>query len=205
MDNASSSKNMMKAMILAAGEGTRLRPFTLHTPKAMLAVSGRPTLEWIILWLRHHGVREIVVNLHHQSQAVTSYFGDGSGWGVQLTYSVEPTLLGTAGGVKRMERCFSEPFLIVYGDVLTDMDLGQFMRFHRSCNNQPHVTLSLYHVANPQECGIVEVDACHRVTRFVEKPSPDGVFSDLANAGVLIVDPALLAQHPGGRLFRHCP
>ncbi len=186
----------MKAMVLAAGEGTRLRPYTLHTPKTMLPVSGHPTLEWIVVWLRFHGIREIVVNLHHHASAVMSYFGDGSPWGVQLTYSVEPVILGTAGGVKRMERLFREPFVVLYGDVLTDMDLGQLIRFHRSQGDEPHATLSLCRVPNPQECGIVSVNAGHRVTRFVEKPPPDQMFSDLVNAGVLIVDPQLLAYVP---------
>jgi NDP-sugar pyrophosphorylase family protein len=186
----------MKAMILAAGEGTRLRPFTLHMPKPMLPVAGRPTLEWIFLWLRFHGITELIVNLHHQPQPVMSRFGDGHPWGVQLTYSVEPTILGTAGGVKRVERLLTQPFVVVYGDVLTDMDLGQLLRFHQSQDETPHATLSLYRVPNPQECGIVEVNDQHRVTRFVEKPPADQIFSELANAGVLIFDPPLLASVP---------
>ncbi len=186
----------MKAMILAAGEGTRLRPLTLHTPKPMLPVAGRPTLEWIFLWLRFHGIREFIVNLHHEPEPVMHHFGNGQRYGVQLTYSVEPTLLGTAGGIKRVERLFTQPFVVVYGDVLTDMDFGQLLRFHQSQGAEPHITLSLYRVANPQECGIVEVDDRHRVTRFVEKPPPDQIFSELANAGVLIIDPPLLASVP---------
>jgi NDP-sugar pyrophosphorylase family protein len=191
----------MKAMVLAAGEGTRLRPFTLQVPKAMLAVSGRPTLEWILLWLRFYGITEIVVNLHHRPQTVLDYFGDGSRWGVRLTYSLEPVLLGTAAGLKRMERCFTEPFVVVYGDVLTDMDLGQFLRFHRSRDDQPHATLSVYRAPNPQECGVVEVTSLDRVTRFVEKPPADQIFSEFANMGVLIFDPPLLACVPSAGFF----
>lgn len=183
-------------MVLAAGEGTRLRPFTLHTPKPMLTVSGHPTLEWILLWLRYHGITEIGVNLHHQPRPVLDYFDDGSRCGVHLTYSVEPTILGTAGGLKRMERLFTETFVVVYGDVLTDMDLSQLIRFHRLHDDQPHATLSVYRAPNPQECGIVEVDSQFRVTRFVEKPPADQIFSELANAGVLIFDPPLLASAP---------
>jgi len=186
----------MKAMILAAGEGTRLRPLTLRTPKPMLPVAGRPTLEWIFLWLRFHEITELIVNLHHQPEPVMSRFGDGRPWGVQLTYSVEPTILGTAGGVKRVERLLTQPFIVVYGDVLTDMDLRQLIRFHQSQAEEPHITLSLCHVPNPQECGIVEINDRHRVTRFVEKPPADQIFSEFANAGVLIFDPLLLASVP---------
>ncbi len=191
----------MKAIVLAAGQGTRLRPLTLRTPKAMLPVSGRPTLEWIILWLRHHGIHEMVINLHHQPDVVMSHFGDGGKWCVRLTYSVEPTILGTAGGIKRMEGLFAEPFVVVYGDVLTDMNLGQLVCFHRSRGDQPHATLSVYRAPNPQECGIVEVNRQNRVTRFLEKPPQQQIFSDFANAGVFIFDPPLLAAVPSAGFF----
>jgi mannose-1-phosphate guanylyltransferase/phosphomannomutase len=95
-----------------------------------------------------------------------------------------------------MERLFTETFVVVYGDVLTDMDLSQLIRFHRLHDDQPHATLSVYRAPNPQECGIVEVDSQFRVTRFVEKPPADQIFSELANAGVLIFDPPLLASAP---------
>jgi len=186
----------MKAMILAAGEGTRLRPYTLTMPKPMLPVAGRPTLEWIILWLRHYGIRDVVINLCHQPDPVLRHFGDGKSLGVHLTFSVEPVILGTAGGVKRVERLFAETFVVVYGDILTDMDLGALVAFHHACGAAPHVTLSLNHAPNPWECGIVAVDAGGRVTRFVEKPPRDGIFSDLTNAGVLVMDPPILKYVP---------
>ncbi len=126
----------MKAMILAAGEGTRLRPHTLKMPKPMLPVAGRPTIEWIVLWLRYYGIREIIINLHHQPRPVIEHFGDGSALGVKITFSVEETILGTAGGIKRVENLFQNPFVVVYGDVLTDMDLGDLMAFHTACDDQ---------------------------------------------------------------------
>lgn len=190
------NKSITKAMILAAGEGTRLRPHTLTTPKPMLPVSGRPTIEWIVLWLRHYGIRDIVINLHHQPDPVIEHFGDGSKLGVKITFSVEETILGTAGGVKRVENQFKNPFVMVYGDVLTDMDLGRLAEFHGACCDRPHVTLSLYTAPNPWECGIVAVDGNQRVTRFVEKPPRDQVFSNLTNAGVLVVDPPILKHIP---------
>jgi mannose-1-phosphate guanylyltransferase/phosphomannomutase len=185
-----------KAMILAAGEGTRLRPHTLTVPKPMLPVSGRPTLEWIVLWLRHHGIREIVINLHHQPRPVLDYFGDGGDCGVDIFFSVEETMLGTAGGIKRVENRLQSPFVLAYGDILTDMDLGKLLEFHGACSEEPHITLSLCQAPNPWECGIVSVDDRHRVTRFVEKPPRDQIFSDLTNAGILVIDPPILKQIP---------
>jgi NDP-sugar pyrophosphorylase family protein len=188
--------NTLAAMILAAGEGTRLRPYTLTMPKPMLPVAGRPTLEWILLWLRHYGICDVAINLCHQPDPVLSCFGDGQRLGVQLAFSVEPVILGTAGGLKRLERHFTGTFVVVYGDVLTDLDLGALIAFHRSNAGVPHVTLSVNHAPNPWECGIVAVDVGGRVTRFVEKPPRNEVFSDLTNAGVLVVDPAILAHIP---------
>lgn len=186
----------MKAMILAAGEGTRLRPMTATQPKPMLPVAGVPTLEWIVAWLRAYGIREMAMNLSWLPETVERYFGDGSRCGVHLRYSIEDEILGTAGGVKRLESFFDTAFVLVYGDVLTDFDLGALIRFHESRPPGPKVTLSLTPVPNPTECGIVDVDSTGRITRFVEKPAPDAVFSDLANAGVLIVEPEILASIP---------
>ncbi|MGW8256658.1 MAG: nucleotidyltransferase family protein [Thermoguttaceae bacterium] len=186
----------MKAMILAAGEGTRLRPYTLSAPKPMLPVAGKPTVEWILLWLRYFGIRDVVMNLSYRPADVVQYFGDGSSLDMNLTFSVEEKILGTSGGIKRVERLFTESFVVVYGDVLTDMDLGEFMRFHAACDDRPHVTLSLFMASNPWECGIVAIDDQHRVTRFVEKPPRDQIFSNLTNAGILMLDPPILEHIP---------
>jgi NDP-sugar pyrophosphorylase family protein len=193
------SRNSMKAMVLAAGEGTRLRPYTLHAPKPMLPVAGRPTLEWIILWLKAYGIRDIVINLCHQPTPVLDYFGDGQHLDVKLTFSVEKEILGTAGGIKNVTHLFQKPFVVVYGDVLTDMDLDRLLEFHRSKGKAPHVSISLYHAPNPWECGIVAVDGENRVTRFVEKPPREAIFSDLTNAGVLVMDPEILEYIPPAR------
>jgi NDP-sugar pyrophosphorylase family protein len=191
----------MKAMVLAAGEGTRLRPLTLRMPKPMLPVAGRPTLEWIFLWLRYYGIREIVVNLCHQPEPVLQYFGDGAAGDLQLTFSVEQDMLGTAGGIKRVAGLFGEPFVVIYGDVLTDMDLGELVRLHATHGAPPHATLSLCQAAKPWECGIVGVDPRGQVTQFVEKPARDAIFSHFTNAGVLVVDPALLEYIPADSAY----
>lgn len=191
----------MKAMILAAGEGSRLRPLTLDRPKPMLPIAGRPMMEYTVAWLRHWGVTQIGMNLHHRPRVVMDHFGDGSSFGVRLTYSVEETILGTAGGVKRLSGFLDETFVLVYGDVLTDFELKALVSFHFARPKGPHVTISLYHAATPSDCGIVSLDGQERVTSFVEKPPIHEISSDLANAGVLIVDPELLEHVPDGCFY----
>lgn len=183
-------------MILAAGAGTRLHPLTVEVPKPMLPVNGTPTIEWIVRWLCHYEVRKIAINLFHRPLPVVAHLGNGSAFGASIAYSIEERILGTAGGVKRIENYFDEPMVLVYGDVLTDFDLNTLVEFHLSKGTEPHASLSLYHAPNPSECGIVGIDAEGRVQRFVEKPPPNEVFSDLANAGVLVIDPPLLASIP---------
>jgi len=183
-------------MILAAGEGTRLRPLTLTTPKPMLAVQGKPTLEWILLWLRSYGIREAAINLSYKPEVIHAYFGEGSRFDIRLVYSLEEQIMGTAGGAKRLERFLDEPFVLVYGDVLTDLDLNALIAFHQAQPAGARVTLSLYHVPNPTECGIVRLDVGGRIQEFVEKPPAHAVFSDLANAGVLILEPEILEYIP---------
>ncbi len=186
----------MRGIILAAGQGTRLGPLTRERPKPMLPISGRPVIEHTVRWLRSHDITRITINLHHYPQAVIDHFGDGSGFGVEITYSIEQALLGTAGGVKRMAASFDTPAVVVYGDVLTDFDLTALVTLHTGQPPEPHVSLCLYRVVNPTACGIVALNEQGRVTRFLEKPSPDEVFSDLANAGVLVIDPELLTYVP---------
>ena len=191
----------MKGMLLAAGEGARLRPLTLERPKPMLPVAGRPMLEYTIAWLRYHGITEIGINLHHCPRVVTDHFGDGSAFGVHITYSLEETAVGTAGGVKCLAKFFDSTFVLIYGDVLTDFDLRPLVGFHLTRPKEPHLSMSLCRVPNPLECGIVSLDREGRVTAFVEKPSIDEVFSDLANAGVLIMDPELLEFVPENAFY----
>jgi NDP-sugar pyrophosphorylase family protein len=190
--------NFMIGIILAAGEGSRLRPLTLTRPKPMLPIAGRPMLQHIVDWLRHYGVTRIAINLHHCPDAIPAYFGDGSKFGVSLAYSREESILGTAGGVRKLADFLAETFVLVYGDVLTDMDLDAAMELHRSKGPGLRVTMILYHVPNPSECGIVRLDGQGRVLEFVEKPGKSNVFSDLANAGILVVEPEITKYIPPG-------
>ncbi len=189
----------MKAMILAAGEGSRLRPLTLTRPKPMVPMGDRPLLAHTINWLQRHDITEIGINLHYKPEVITDYFGDGSDMGVRLVYSYEPEILGTAGGAKALEGFLDETFVVVYGDLLTALDLGAVVAAHRE--RQAQVTVVLYRVPNPWECGLVEMVATGRITRFVEKPPRDQVFTDLANAGVYIMEPGVLSRVPAGQFY----
>jgi len=193
----------MKALILAAGEGTRLRPLTLHKPKPMLPVAGRPLLAHIIEWLRSHAITRLAINLHYKPETIRDYFGDGSRFGVDITYSYEDRILGTAGAARRLEWFLSDgTFVVVYGDVLTNLDLTALVRFHRERLAADGVcralTMALYRVPDPTQAGVVELDNPQggRVLRFLEKPRPEQVFSDLANAGILVVEPVILEAIP---------
>jgi len=203
-----------RAIILAAGGGTRMLPLTLHTPKPLLPVAGKPVLTHIIEWLRDHSVRDLAINLHHHADAIVATYGDGSELDVHITYSREEQLLGTSGAVRRLSAfAGDQPVIVAYGDVLADFDLGALMAFHqRARESDPNLaaTLSLYHVTNPTEVGLVDLDAAGRITRFVEKPAPDQVFTDLASAGVLILEPRAIQCIPpdtfhdfGRDLFPH--
>ncbi|MCL4295938.1 MAG: nucleotidyltransferase family protein [Anaerolineae bacterium] len=189
----------MKGMILAAGEGRRLRPLTDRLPKPMLPVAGRPLLEHTITYLRDCGVTDLAINLYHLPQVVRDYFGDGSRWGVTLRYSVEERLLGSAGGVKRLQSFFDDTFVVFYGDLLTWTDLRPMVELHRRAGVL--ATMGLYHVPDPWNRGIVQLDEAKNIVRFVEKPPRAQVFSNLANAGIYILEPAVLNRIPAEQVY----
>lgn len=185
----------MKALVLAAGQGTRLRQLTRNRPKAMLPIGGKPLLEHILVWLRDAGVSDIAVNLHHCPQVIPDYLGDGSRLDISVCYSYETQLLGSAGAAKRLQSFFDEPFIVVYGDLLTHIDLGQLIDFHMLHQSlSPKctaLTLSLYRVPNPAQCGLVDLSPSGHILRFVEKPAASEVFTDLAFSGVLVCEPTI--------------
>jgi mannose-1-phosphate guanylyltransferase/phosphomannomutase len=189
----------MKGMILAAGEGRRLRPLTDNLPKPMLPLAGKPLLEHIITHLRDCGVADLAVNLHHLAAIVMDYFGDGSRWKVTLRYSLEKQLWGSAGGVKRLQAYFDDTFIVYYGDVFTHADLGPMIALHR--RSGALATLGLYHVPDPWNRGIVQLDGAQTIVKFVEKPPREQVFSDLANAGIYVLEPAVLDRIPPDQVW----
>lgn len=188
----------MKALVLAAGEGTRLRPLTLDRPKPMLPVAGRPLLEHLVALLAAHGIREIAINLHYRPEAIVDHFGDGSRFGVRITYSREQRLLGSAGAARRLDWFLDDPFLVIYGDVLTDVDLSSLVDAHRRFGGIG--TIALSEADDPTRCGIVQLDGTRRITRFIEKPTNDQ-FGNLANSGIYILNRTVLDHVPSARPF----
>jgi len=180
----------MKAMILAAGEGTRLRPLTLSTPKPMIPIVGKPLLAWTLDWLASQGVTEAAINLYHRPQSIPDFFGETYA-NIKLRYSYEDTLRGTAGGVKgAADFLKGAPFFVIYGDNLLHADLRRLMEFHKLQGGA--ATVALFDHPNPTAAGIVGLDPGGRITRFVEKPPPDQIFSRQANAGVYVLEPSVL-------------
>ncbi|MGZ4703940.1 MAG: sugar phosphate nucleotidyltransferase, partial [Acidimicrobiales bacterium] len=179
----------MKAVIMAGGEGTRLRPLTSNAPKPMLPLVNRPMMEHIIDLLKLHGIDEIVVTVAFMANAIRTYFGDGSEFGVSISYATEETPLGTAGSVRNAMDVLDERFLVISGDVLTDIDLGAIIDFHHQ--HQAMATIGLAHVENPLEFGIVITTEDGRIERFLEKPTWGQVFSDTINTGIFVLEPEI--------------
>jgi len=184
----------MKAVILIGGEATRLLPLTCNIPKAMVPVLNTPFLEYVIRHLSEHQVKDIILAQSHLSPSIESYFGDGSQFGVKLSYIIEDTLLGTAGAVKNAEKHLSEIFLVLNGDIFTDLDITAMLAFH--LERKAKATIALTPVDDPTSYGLVETDAQGRVTRFLEKPSRNQVTTNMINAGTYVLAPEVLAQIP---------
>lgn len=183
---------IMKAVVMAGGEGTRLRPLTSHRPKPLVPVLNKPIAQHIIEHLKRAGITDIVVTLYYLAEEIQNYFGTGEELGVNLIYSIEDTPLGTAGSVKKAEEHLKdEPFIIVSGDALTDIDIEAALAFHRE--KQSEATLILQHVQNPLEFGVVMTEEDGRIQRFLEKPSWGEVFSDTVNTGMYILEPSVFA------------
>ncbi len=183
-------------MILAAGVGSRLDPLTRHIPKPMVPIVNRPVMEHIIELLSRHGVTDIMVNLHYLADQIEEHFKDGSKWGVKIKYSKEDRLWGDAGSVKRCEDFFDDTFLVVGGDDLADIDITRMIRLHKEKKALATIALSL--VDDPSEYGIALLNEHGRITRFLEKPRGEVVFSNTANTGVYIFDPHILDLIPRG-------
>ncbi len=179
----------MRAMVLAAGLGTRLRPLTNEITKPMVPVLDRPVMAHILDLLEHHGFEDVIANLHYFPKSIEQYFG------ARLTYRLEPELLGTAGGVRGCAEFFdSDPFLVISGDALTDIDLSAFAARHRESGGV--ATLAVKKVSDTREYGVVLHDREGRITGFQEKPSPEEALSDLGNCGIYIFEPEIFDYFP---------
>ncbi|MGI8754718.1 MAG: sugar phosphate nucleotidyltransferase [Acidimicrobiales bacterium] len=187
----------MKAVIMAGGEGTRLRPLTSNCPKPMLPLANRPMMEHIVTLLNQHGIDEIVVTVAFLANQIRTYFGDGSEFGVRMVYATEDQPLGTAGSVRNAMAELDERFLVISGDVLTDIDLGKMLAFHEE--KGALATIGLVAVENPLEFGIVITREDGSIERFLEKPSWGEVFSDTINTGIFVLEPEVFEFIPEGR------
>ena len=190
---------VVKAVIMAGGEGTRLRPLTCNIPKPMMPVMGKPIMEYTLELLKNTGIKDIGVTLQYLPDEIINYFGDGGNFGVNMRYFMEETPLGTAGSIKNAEEFLNDTFIVVSGDALTDIDLCRAIAYHK--NKGSIATLVLKEEPVPLEFGVVVTNACGRVTGFLEKPGWGEVFSDKVNTGIYILEPEIFKYYKKDQKF----
>jgi NDP-sugar pyrophosphorylase family protein len=190
----------MKAMVLAAGAGTRLRPLTYETPKPMVPVVNRPVLHHVLDNLLRHGIKDVVMNLHAHADQVRGYCGDGSRWSLNVSYSREPKLMGTAGAIKKCEPFLKDDsFIVMSGDGLSDVDITALYEFHK--RKKSMATMVLKAVDSRFDYGVTMTDGAGRIKGFLEKPSWGDVFSNKVNTGIYLFEPEVFKYIPKGQLY----
>ena len=189
----------MKAIVLAGGEGTRLKPLTYKRPKPMMPVAGRPCIEYVLRSLAASGFQEIVVTTAYLSDTIIKSIGDGRGYNASILYSFEENPAGTAGAVRRVANFIDETFVVAMGDILADVDLKALSEFHKRKGGVG--TIALTEVDDPTQYGIVGLDPSGRIVKFREKPSKEEAFSRLANAGIYVLEPEVLDFIPADEKF----
>jgi NDP-sugar pyrophosphorylase family protein len=194
----------VKAMILAAGVGSRLDPITRNVPKPMVPILNQPVMEHIVRLLVKHGFNEIVCNTHYLADKIEDHFATRAGLGATMRFNREAELLGTAGGLKRVAENFgffdpNETFLVIGGDDLTEIDLSAMLEFHRKNNSL--ATIGLTRVEDPSQFGVVVTGKGGKIERFVEKPAPGTAPSNLVNTGVYLFEPRILEKIPSGVFY----
>lgn len=182
----------MKALVLAAGEGTRLRPLTDDRPKAMVEIGGEPAIAHTLKWLRREGITDVAINLCYRPDVLIAFVGDGGAFGLRVTYSLERAALGTSGALGPLRGYFrgETAFIVVYGDELTEMAITPVLDVHRAA--RADVTIVVTEIDDPSDAGIVEFLPDGLISRFVEKPRPSEVSSLWANGGIYVCGPAVL-------------
>jgi len=180
----------MKAVVMAGGSGSRLRPLTINRPKPMVPLVNKPVIGHILDLLKRHGITEVIVTLQYMAEDIQDYLGDGQSFGMSVEYSIEETPLGTAGSVKQAQSMLDDTFLVISGDAVTDIDLGALVAYHKA--KKALATITLYHVPNPLEYGVVIADDQGRIRQFLEKPSWGEVISDTVNTGIYVLEPQVL-------------
>jgi mannose-1-phosphate guanylyltransferase/phosphomannomutase len=189
----------MKAVVMAGGAGSRLRPLTISRPKPMVPIVNKPVLAHILDLLKRHGITDVVVTLQYMADVIQDHIGDGHSMGMNIQYSIEETPLGTAGSVKNAQQFLDDTFLVISGDALTDFDLTEIVSQHKA--RQAMATVTLYRVPNPLEYGVIVIDAQGRVQQFLEKPSWGEIISDTVNTGIYVLDPQALDYFEAGKPF----
>src|SRR5881409_2390134 len=189
----------MQAVVMAGGEGSRLRPLTINRPKPMVPIVDKPCLGHILDLLKRHGIEDSFVTLQYLASVIQDSYGDGGALGMRLRYSIEENPLGTGGSVRQLARMLDGTFLVISGDALTDIDLSKVIAFHRE--RGAAVTLTLVHVPNPLEYGVVITNPDGRIAKFLEKPSWGEVFSDTINTGIYVIEPRVLERFGLGEVF----
>ena len=189
----------MQALILAGGKGTRLRPLTVYTPKPVVPICNRPFLLYQIDTLRRAGIKNITLSLSYQPSKIEQQIGDGSDYGVEIKYTVEPQPMGTAGAYKLAAELIRERTVVFNGDILTDLDLEAVIREHEA--RKASATIVLAPVENPSAYGLVETEPDGRVRRFLEKPKADEISVNTINAGTYVLEPHLLDYIPAGENY----
>src|SRR5438552_2679274 len=189
----------MQAVVMAGGEGSRLRPLTINRPKPMVQIVNKPCLGHIFDHLLRHGIDEAFVTLQYLASVIQDSYGDGGGLGMRLRYTDEETPLGTGGSVRQIGDDLDGTFLVISGDALTDIDLSRIIAFHKQ--REAAVPLTLVHVPNPLEYGVVITNEDGRIAKFLEKPSWGEVFSDTINTGIYVMEPRVLKRYAVGEVF----
>jgi mannose-1-phosphate guanylyltransferase len=189
----------LKAVILVGGLGTRLRPLTWHTPKALVPVLNRPFLEHVLARLKEHGVGEIILAISNLAEEIEARLGDGSRLRLKISYASEKTALGTAGAVRNASEYLADSFFVLNGDTYSDLDFSAMLRFHHMHHSR--VTIALTPVEDPTQYGLIETEIDGRVKRFLEKPKKEEITTNMINAGTYILEPEVLDLIPRGQEY----
>ncbi len=189
----------MKAMILAAGKGTRLRPLTLAIPKPMIPIGGRPVIRYIIDLLISEGVKHIMVNLHYKAEQIASYLRRITPYGAKIDYFIEPEPMGTAGAIKAVENFFDDTFIVIGGDIITNIKIGKIAKFHKQ--KKSLATIGLYHTKHVEQYGVVVTNSQGKILEFQEKPKKEEAKSNWINTGIYIFEPDILKLIPKNKFY----
>lgn len=189
---------MVKAVVLCAGEGTRLRPLTNDRPKVMVSIGGRPLLEQHVRLLKHFGITDIAFNIFHKKDIIKNHFGDGSKFGVKIKYLEEVELSGTAGAIKKLEGWLDETFIVQYGDVAAEYDVKKFVDYHKKMGGV--ASLFVHESSHPYDSDIVDVDK-DRLVKGFKRVKPGDEFENLTNAGAYVMEPEICTLIEQGKLL----